>query len=257
MTTAYRASLLDYTGDPAVDAGAARYVADGLLVVREGRVVAHGEYAAVRAAHPSAQVVDYTGKLLLPGLIDAHVHYPQTTMIASHGEQLLSWLERYAFPAEQRFADRAHASAIAAFFLEELLRNGTTTAVVLCTTHPHSVDALAERALDLGMRIVLGKVCMDRNAPEELRDTAQAAYDDSKALIERWHDRERLSYALTPRFAPACTEAQLEAVAQLHREHPTTYVHTHLAENKQELAWVAELFPVCAATPRFTRASVC
>lgn len=243
MTTAYRASLLDYTGDPAIAAGATRYVGDGLLVVQHGRVVAHGEYAAVRAAHPDAQVVDYSGKLILPGLIDAHVHYPQTTMIASHGAQLLSWLEQYAFPTELSFADRAHADAIAKFFLEELLRNGTTTAVVLCTVHPQSVDALAERALQLGMRLVLGKVCSDRNVPEGLRDGAQAAYDDSKALIERWHGRDRLSYALTPRFAPACTNAQLEAVAQLHREHPTTYVHTHLAENKQELAWVAEIFP--------------
>jgi guanine deaminase len=243
MTVAYRASLLDYTGDPASSASAVRYVADGLLVVKDGRVLAHGDYASVRAAHPGAEIVDCSGRVILPGLIDAHVHYPQTTMIASYGQQLLTWLEQYAFPAEQRFADRAHADAIATFFLEELLRNGTTTAVVLCTVHSQSVDALAERALALGLRIVLGKVCMDRNAPDGLRDTAQASYDDSKALIERWHGHERLSYALTPRFPPACSDAQMQAVAQLHREHPTTYVHSHLAENKAELAWIAELYP--------------
>jgi guanine deaminase len=240
---AYRADLLDYTGDPAIDAAAVRYVADGLLVVENDRVVAHGEYDAVRAAHPDANVIDHSGKLILPGLIDAHVHYPQTTMIASYGAQLLSWLEQYAFPTELGFADRAHADMIAKFFLEELLRNGTTSAVVLCTAHAQSVDVLAEHAVRLGMRLVLGKVCSDRNVPEGLCDTAQSAYDDSKVLIERWHGRERLSYALTPRFAPACTDAELEAVAQLHREHPTTYVYMHLVENKQELAWVAELYP--------------
>lgn len=241
--TAYRASLLDYIGDPSASADAVRYVADGLLVVSGGRVLARGDYEDTRAAHPDAELVDYSGKLILPGLIDAHVHYPQTTMIASYGEQLLTWLDQYAFPTEQRFADRAHADEIATFFLEELLRNGTTTAVVLCTVHPGSVDALAERALQLGLRLVLGKVCMDRNAPDGLRDTAQAAYDDSKALIERWHGQGRLLYALTPRFPPACSDEQLRAVAQLHREHPTTYVHSHLAENKAELAWVAQLYP--------------
>lgn len=243
MTTAYRGSLLDYTGDPTADPSAVRFVEDGLLVVNDGRVVDRGDYAALRAAHPDADLVDYRGRVILPGLIDAHVHYPQTTMIASYGEQLLTWLEQYAFPTERRFVDPAFAAEIADFFLAELLRNGTTTAVVLCTVHPQSVDLLAERALRLGLRLVLGKVCMDRNAPEYLRDTAQAAYDDSKALIERWHGTGRLSYALTPRFPPACSDAQMRAVAQLHREHPTTYVHSHLAENKAELAWVAELFP--------------
>lgn len=243
MTTAYRASLLDYAGDPAAVSCGARYISDGLLVVDQGTVLARGDYAELRAAHPDVSVVDYRGKLILPGLIDAHVHYPQTAMVASYGEQLLGWLENYAFPTERRFGERAHADAIAAFFLEELLRNGTTTAVAMCSVHPESVVALAERALQLDMRLVLGKVCMDRNAPADLCDSAQSAYDDSKALIARYHGRERLHYALTPRFAPTCSEAQLEAVAALHREHPTTYVHTHLAENHKELAWVAELFP--------------
>lgn len=239
----FRASLLDYIADPETDPHAIRYLADGLLVVRDGRIIDHGDYHAVSAAHPDLSIVDHRGKLLMPGFIDAHVHYPQTTMIAAYGKQLLSWLDDYAFPTERRFADRAHADLIARAFVDELLRNGTTTAVVMCTVHDQSVAALAELALAQGLRLILGKVSMNRNVPAVLSDDAATTYDEGKALIARYHGRGRLRYALTPRFAPACCPAQMAALAALHREHPDTYVHSHLAENGQELSWVASLFP--------------
>lgn len=239
----YRGILLDYAGDPALDPGAIRLEHDGLLLVRDGKIVARGEYRQLSAAHPEAVVVDYSGQLILPGFVDGHVHYPQTDMIAAYGEQLLEWLERYTFPAERRFRDPAHAAELAEVFLSELVRHGTTTAVALCSVHPGSVDALASAALARNQRLVLGKVWMDRNAPAELCDTADSAYADSQQLIARWHDRARLHYAITPRFAPTSTPAQLEAAAALWREHPTTYVHTHLSENPAEVEWVLSLFP--------------
>jgi guanine deaminase len=240
---AYRAHLLDYTDDPLAGAHHARYVDDGLLVVEDGTIVAAGDYHELSRTYPEAEVTDYRGKLILPGFIDAHVHFAQTQMIASYGRQLLEWLESYVFPEEARFADPLHAARIARFFVRELLRNGTTTALVLGTVHPASVDCLAEAALELELRLILGKVLMDRNAPENLRDTAESGYDESKALIGRWHERGRLLYAVTPRFAPTSSARQLELAGALKAEFPSTYVHSHLSENRNECAWVRELFP--------------
>jgi guanine deaminase len=240
---AYRAHLLDYTDSPLAGSQHVRYVDDGLLVVEGGSIVAAGEHAELSRAYPDAVVRDYRGKLILPGFIDAHVHYAQTQMIASYGRQLLEWLESYVFPEEARFGDPLHATRIAAFFLRELLRNGTTSALVLGTVHPVSVDCLAQEALKLDLRLILGKVLMDRHAPEGLRDTAQSGYDESKALIGRWHQQRRLLYAITPRFAPTSSPRQLELAGALKAEFPTTYVHSHLSENKHEVAWVRELFP--------------
>jgi guanine deaminase len=240
---AYRAHLLDYTDSPLAGAEHVRFVEDGLLVVQGGRVAAAGEYEPLARAFPDAAIQDFRGKLILPGFIDAHVHYAQTQLIASYGRQLLEWLESYVFPEEARFADRAHAARIAGFFLRELLRNGTTSALVLGTVHPVSVDCLAEAALELDLRLILGKVLMDRNAPENLRDTAESGYEASKALIARWHERGRLSYAITPRFAPTSSERLLELAGALKAEFPSTYVHSHLSENERERAWVRELFP--------------
>ena len=180
---------------------------------------------------------------LLPGFIDAHVHFVQTDIIGSYGRRLLEWLEQYTFPAERAFADPQHAARVAEFFLSELLRNGTTCAVVLGSVHRASAEAIFAAAERRGMRLVAGKVMMDRNCPPELRDTAASAYSDSKALIEKWHGRGRLQYAITPRFAPTSTPEQLAAAGRLAREHPDAYVHTHLAENEEEVAWVRELFP--------------
>jgi guanine deaminase len=246
-TTALRGSILHFLRDPgdATDpAGAYEYFEDGVLVVRDGHVVETGPAHDVLARLPEGTpIVDRTGKLILPGFVDCHIHYSQTDVIASYGEQLLEWLERYTFPAEQRFAEAAHAREVADFFLDELLRNGTTTALVLGTVHPESVDAFFAAAQARGLRMAAGKVLMDRNCPEFLRDTPESGYAESRALIEKWHGRDRLLYAITPRFAPTSTEAQLERAGALAAEFPDVFVHTHLAENRKEVAWVRDLFP--------------
>lgn len=245
-TAGFRGSLLHFLRDPADSpaADAVQYYEDGVLVVRDGHVVEAGDARDVLARLPAdAEVKDYSGKLLLPGFVDCHIHYPQTDMIASYGAQLLEWLERYAFPTERRFEDPRYAREVADFFLEELLRNGTTTAVVLGTVHPQSVDAIFETSRMRGLRMIAGKVLMDRNCPDYLRDTAESGYTESRALIERWHGRDRLLYAVTPRFAPTSSAEQLKRAGRLAEEFPDVYVHTHLAENRNEVAWVAELFP--------------
>ena len=216
---------------------------DGVVICRDGRVTAVGPARELMATVPPGSVDDYSGHLIVPGFIDTHVHYVQTGMIASYGEQLLDWLERYAFPAEMAFEDPAHAAAMAHIFCDELLRNGTTTALVFCAVYPQSVDALFAEAERRGMRIAAGKVLMDRNAPERLRDTAQRAYDESKTLIARWHGHARSLYAITPRFAGTSTPAQLDAAGALWREHKDVLVQTHISENKREIEWTAELYP--------------
>ena len=244
---AFRGSILHFLDDPGgggVDAAAVAFFEDGLLLVENGHVQQLGDASALMPSlSEKIRVEDYSGKLILPGFVDVHIHFPQTDMIASYGEQLLDWLETYAFPSERRFADAEHAAEVAEFFLDELLGNGTTTAQVLGTVHPGSVDAIFEAARAKNFRLVAGKVLMDRNCPEDLQDTADTAYRDSKTLIERWHRQDRLLYAITPRFAPTSTPAQLKRAGQLSREHPDTFMHTHVAENKAEVAWVAELFP--------------
>jgi guanine deaminase len=217
---------------------------DGVVLWRDGTIVDVGPAAEVLARHPAdVAVTPYNDALILPGFIDTHIHLPQSGVIASWGAQLLDWLERYTFPAEMRFADPRVAEAGARFFCDELLRNGTTTAVAYATVAPQSVEALFAEALSRGMRMIAGKVMMDRNAPEGLLDTAQSSYDDSKALIARWHGRGRLAYAVTPRFAITSTPAQLDAAGALLREHPDVYLQTHLSENRDEIATVARLFP--------------
>lgn len=247
---AFRGSILHCLDDPGDGAGdgkvnaAVEFFEDGLLLVADGRVAALGDAAELFPQLPAgAEVTDYSGKLILPGFIDTHIHFPQTDMIASYGEQLLDWLETYAFPSERKFADADHAAEVANFFLDELLRNGTTTAQVLGTVHSRSVDAIFEAAQRRDMRLIAGKVMMDRNCPEDLRDTADTGYHQSKKLIERWHRQDRLLYAITPRFAPTSSEAQLERAGQLAKEHDDTFVHTHVAENKAEVDWVAKLYP--------------
>lgn len=217
---------------------------DGLVICRNGMIEAVGPAAAFLSSVPAGTpIATYPGCLIAPGFIDTHVHYVQTGMVASYGKQLLDWLDRYAFPAELEFANAAHAAAMAKIFCDELLRNGTTTALVFCAVYPQSVDALFQEAEQRGMRLAAGKVLMDRNAPEALRDTPQTGYDDSKALIGRWHKHARSLYAITPRFAGTSTPEQLDAAGTLWREHPDVLVHTHIAENKREVAWTAELFP--------------
>jgi len=187
--TALRGTLVTCRDDPFLTDPARAFAveADGVVICRGGRVEAAGPAAKLLASVPPGSLDDYSGCLIVPGFIDTHVHYVQTAMVACYGEQLLDWLERYAFPAEIEFHDAAHAAAMAKIFCDELLRNGTTTALVFCAVYPQSVDALFAEAERRGMRLAAGKVLMDRNAPEALRDTAQRGYDDSKALIARWH----------------------------------------------------------------------
>lgn len=222
---------------------AARHERRGAVLIAGGHIAALGDADSLRAAHPDVPVIDYGEGLILPGFVDAHVHYPQTAIIASWGKRLIDWLNGYTFPEEMRFADPAHAAQTAARYLDLVLAEGTTTVCSYCTIHPASVDAIFAEAEARGLRLVAGKTCMDRNAPEGLRDTARSAYDDSKRLLERWHGRGRLGYAVTPRFSPTSSPEQLEALGSLWAEHPDCLMQTHLSEQTDEIAWVASLFP--------------
>ena len=240
---AYRASLLHFTNDPAFHLQAYAWHEDGLLIVNAGKVQAAGDYAQLKNSLPEdIAVQDYRGKLIIPGFIDTHIHYPQTDMIASPAPGLLPWLETYTFPTERKFADPEHAGEVARFFLDELLRCGTTTAMVYCTVHPESVEAFFTESEARNLRMVAGKVMMDRNCPEFLRDTAESGARESEDLIKKWHKRGRQLYAITPRFAPTSTEAQLQLAGELARTYPDTYLQTHVAENTDEVAWVRSLF---------------
>ena len=242
----YRAEILAVPDDPA-SAGAEAIVhhPDGLLVVEQGHVVACGPFAETAQAFPDLATEHFPGQILVPGFVDSHIHYPQTERIASHGEQLLAWLERHIFPAEAAFANRGHADAAASFFLDELLRNGTTSALVFPTVHPQSVDALFEAALARGMRIVSGKVLMDQG-PLGLKDDVESGRAETEALIARWRGRGRLGYAVTPRFVLTSSDEQLRAAGEIVAAHPEVLLHTHLSENLGEIAAVAARFPDAA-----------
>ncbi|WP_296766714.1 guanine deaminase [Sediminimonas sp.] len=235
---------LSYSADPFTDGpGAARHDSAGGVLIEAGRVAAVGHGADLRAAHPWARVVDYGDALIMAGFIDAHAHYPQTAIIASWGKRLIDWLTTYTFPEEARFADPGHAARIAARYLDLTTAHGTTTVCSFCTSHPGSVDAFMAEAQARGQRVVAGKTCMDRNAPDALCDSARSAYDDSKALLEKWHGTGRLSYAITPRFAPTSTPEQLAALGALWAEYPDCLMQTHLCEQTEEIAWVRSLYP--------------
>jgi guanine deaminase len=244
--TAVRGAALALAADPfAVPSSAAlAHEPDALVVMRAGRIAAFGPAdRLLPTLPPGTPVTRYANALIVPGFVDAHVHYLQLPVIGAFGRTLLDWLQHYTFVVEQRGADPAFAAATADAYLDECLRQGITSAAVYGTVHAGSVDALFAAALARGMRVVAGKVMMDRNAPGALTDTAQSGYDESKALIARWHGRGRLAYAVTPRFAPTSTPAQLAAAGALVAEHPGTYLQTHLAETHEEIAWVRELFP--------------
>ncbi|WP_424940804.1 guanine deaminase [Aliiroseovarius sp. S253] len=221
----------------------ATHIRRGAVLVRDGMIADVGEADALRALHPDASVTDMGDALLSPGFVATHVHYPQTAIIASWGKRLIDWLNSYTFPEESRFGDADHATQIAETYFDLVTAAGTTTSVSYCTIHPESVDAYFTAAQSRGLRVLGGKTCMDRNAPDNLRDTAQSAYDNSKALLERWHGQDRLSYVITPRFAPTSTPEQLEALGSLWTEHPDLLMQTHISEQHEEIAWVADLFP--------------
>ncbi|WP_018991145.1 guanine deaminase [Aromatoleum toluclasticum] len=242
---AVRGEILHFTGDPAVaGTDALRHFADGLLIVRDGLVAEVGPADALLAKLPAdARIEDRRGRMIVPGFVDTHIHFAQIDIIASPGGQLLEWLERYTWPAERRFADPDHAAAVAGFFCDELLRNGTTTAAVFPTVHRVSADALFAAALQRRMRVIAGKVLMDRNCPDLLCESCEDGYVASRALIERWHGRGRLLYAITPRFAATSTPQQMQLAGRLFAEHPGVHLQTHLAENRAEVAWIRELYP--------------
>jgi guanine deaminase len=238
--------IVQFTGDPFGAEGpvaAARHVRRGGLALADGAILAVGDADTVLAAYPDGRRTDYGDGLILPGFVDAHVHYPQTRIIASWGKRLIDWLNTYTFPEVMKFGDPDYAATVAGLYLDTVLAHGTTTVCSFCTIHPGSVDAFFAAASERGMRVAGGKTCMDRNAPEGLRDTPQSAYDDSKALIGRWHGQGRAVYAVTPRFSPTSTPEQLAAMGALWAEHPDCLMQTHLSEQTDEVAWVADLFP--------------
>jgi guanine deaminase len=224
---------------------AMRYEPDAIVAIADGRITHFGPAGEVapRLAPPVRVRDNGAHTLMIPGFIDCHVHYPQIGIIGAAGEQLLTWLEKYTFVAEQKFADPAHARAVADLFLRECLRAGTTTAAVFCSVHPQSVDAFFEASSAQNTRMIAGKVLMDRHAPAALKDTAQRGYDESKALIGRWHGRGRQLYAVTPRFAASSTPRQMEMAGALWAEHPGTYLQSHVAETRAEVDWIRELYP--------------
>ena len=236
---------LEFTGNPLTnpwqDCCTTR--THGAVLVHGDRISAVGEADAMRANHPQAEIHDYGQGLISAGFVDAHMHYPQTAMIASWGKQLIDWLNTYTFPEESRFGDKTYADTIAGRTLDLALAHGTTSLTSFATIHPGSVDAFFEAAAKRNMAVVTGKTCMDRNAPDDLLDTAQSAYDDSKALLEKWHGVGRASYAITPRFSPTSTPDQLAALGALWAEHPDCLMQTHLSEQHAEIAWVRDLFP--------------
>jgi guanine deaminase len=241
-----RGRILTFVAAPSGlgDTGAYRYVEDGAILVRDGRIEAVGPADEVLASAPPGSPVDHHADgLILPGLIDTHIHFPQTQVIASYGAQLLDWLERYTFVEEQRYAEPAHAARQARFFLDTLLRHGTTTALVYGSVHAGAIDAFFAEAGRRGVAMIAGKSMMDRNAPDALRDTALSSYDEVTALIGRWHGRGRLRYAVTPRFAITSTPEQLTIAGTLLREHPNVLMQTHLSENRAEIEAVRALYP--------------
>ncbi len=242
---AIRGAFLDFVDDPfyIAESESVRYIPDGLLVLQQGKVLAFGAYDDLQADYGAVEVTGYPSKLMVPGFIDLHVHYPQTEMIAAYGAQLLEWLETYTFPTEAKFKDPDYARKIAAFFLDELLRNGTTTALVLPTIFPQSVQVLFEEAQRRNMRIIAGQVLMSRNAPDFLLNDAETAYGQTKEQIQTWHNKGRSLYAITPRFAITSTPEELTLAGKLKQEFSDVYVHTHMSENQKEIEFTAELFP--------------
>ena len=240
---AFRASLLRFADD-----GEALFESDGLLVVgpdASGRKVvrAAGNYKELAPDFAGVAIEHLPGRILAPGFIDLHVHFPQTDVIGSPADGLLPWLENYTFPHEARFADADYAASVAKFFLDELGRHGVTTALTFCTSHPASVDALLEESQRRGLRMIAGKVLQDRNSPDGVRDETEQSLRDTEALIQRWQGRGRAGYAITPRFAPSCTEAQLRGAGELAARYPDVWIQSHVAENKEEIAWARQLFP--------------
>lgn len=238
-----KGQVLSFTGSPFSGDPVAAVTVHESVAVQDGKIAAVGRFETLRGQFPKAGIVDHRDHLIMAGFIDAHVHYPQTAMIASWGKRLIDWLNTYTFPEEMLFGDADYAAEISRRYLDLTAANGTTTMASFCTVHPESVDAFFTEAQARGQRVIAGKTCMDRNAPDGLRDSAQSGYDQSRALLQRWHGVDRLGYAITPRFSPTSTPEQLEAMGALWAEHPNCLMQTHLSEQVDEIAWVKSLFP--------------
>ena len=239
----YRSALLRFSEE-----GQALYDEDGLLAIGPDahgrqRVQAAGAWQQLSPQFAGQPVTHWPGRIIAPGFVDMHVHYPQTDVIGSPAEGLLPWLENYTFPHEKRFVAQGYAEQVAEFFLDELLRNGVTTALAFATSHPHSVDALFTEARHRQLRLITGKVLQDRHSPDGVRDETAQSLIDTEALIQRWHGVDRLGYAITPRFAPTSTPAQLRGAGELAARYPDVWIQSHVAENLDEVRWVQELFP--------------
>lgn len=238
--TAHRGEILHFF----TDSTDYQYLEDGLLVIEDGYIHSVGDAKSLIKSLPeNTLIIEHPNCLITPGFVDTHIHFPQCEVIASYGEQLLEWLETYTFPAELKFSDPDYAASVSSFFLDQLLTNGTTTALVFGTVHPQSVDAFFKEAQKRKLRMICGKVMMDRNAPDDLLDTPESSYQESRDLIEKWHNTDRLRYAVTPRFAPTSSSEQLQSAGRLLKEYPSVHFQTHLSENEQECEWVKDLFP--------------
>ena len=240
---AYRAAILRFADDQS-----ALYDEDGLLVVGPDAagcqvVRAVGPYAQLAPNYPGVTVEHLPGRIIAPGFIDLHIHFPQTDVIGSPSTGLLPWLQDYTFPHESRYSDPGHCGTMATVFLDELARHGVTTALAFCTSHPVSVDALLGEAQRRGLRMIAGKVLQDRHSPDGVRDQTEQSLLDTESLIQRWHDQDRIGYAITPRFAPSCTEAQLRGAGELAAKYADVWIQSHVAENRDEVAWARSLFP--------------
>lgn len=245
MKTAIRSAMLTFKKDPFFHEmeECLVYESDAVIVMEGGKITQVGRAQDILSSLDGVEVKHYTDSIIIPGFIDSHVHYPQTEIIGAYGEQLLDWLNNYTFIAEQGFKNKEHASEVAKVFLKEQFRNGVTSSTVYCTVFPQSVDAIFEEAEKYDMRIMAGKVCMDRNAPEALLDTPQRAYDESSALIKKWHNKGRAEYVITPRFVPTSTPEQMEMMQALAAENPDMLIQSHVSENVNEVAWVKDLCP--------------
>ena len=241
--TAVRGPILHFPSQSNAPSEDFCYFSDGLLVTRNGIIEYTGKFSECPHEYRDISYQDYSDKLIVPGFIDSHVHFPQTEMIASYGEQLLSWLENYTFPTENKFAKQDYAQKVAPLFIKQLLKNGTTTAMVYSTVHKEATDQLFSAANDHDMMMIAGKVCMDQNCPETLQDTAESAQRDSADLINKWHKKGRNRYALTPRFAPTSSKQQMSALSELAEQYKDVFIQTHLSENKKEIDWVMSLYP--------------
>ncbi|ETA83880.1 guanine deaminase [Eikenella corrodens] len=245
MKTAIRSAMLTFKKDPFFHEmdECLVYESDAVIVMEGGKITQVGRAQDILPRLDGVEIKRYTDSIIIPGFIDSHVHYPQTEIIGAYGEQLLDWLNNYTFIAEQGFKNKEHASEVAKVFLKEQFRNGVTSSTVYCTVFPQSVDAIFEEAEKYDMRIMAGKVCMDRNAPEALLDTPQRAYDESSALIKKWHNKGRAEYVITPRFVPTSTPEQMEMMQALAAENPDMLIQSHVSENVNEVAWVKDLCP--------------